>query len=121
MRFQGIDGRRSPRAALQVGVEIAGAGEPVRGQTVEVNRQGALVLAPRSFQQDELVRLLHLESRERVLCRIVWCRGEIQPGIFWIGLEIVSGSPEFWGEHYEVAARGKAMERALPAPRRRAS
>ncbi len=88
---------------LQVPIEIVGAGAPVRAHTVVVNRQGALVLSPRPFQEDELLRLQNLESRDKALCRVVWCGGQDLPGLFKLGLEIVSGNPGFWGEPYEAA------------------
>jgi hypothetical protein len=88
---------------LQVPIEIQGAGVAVRSHTVVVNRQGAMVLSPRAFHEDELVRLLNLNSAARTLGRVVWCGGEDLPGLFKLGLEILGGLPHFWGEEYESA------------------
>jgi hypothetical protein len=97
----GVDARRSPRLMLEVPIEIAGAGAPVRAHTVVVSREGALVMSPRPFNEDELVRLQNLDSRDKVLCRFVWCAGEDLHGLFKLGLEIVSGTQHFWGDQYE--------------------
>lgn len=100
----GPENRRSPRVLLRVPIEIQGVGKPVRSHTVVVNRQGAMVLSPRRFEEEELVRIQNLSNEEKTLCCVVWCGGEELPGLYKIGLEILCGTQRFWGAVYELAA-----------------
>jgi len=100
----GPESRRSPRVLLRVPIEIQGLGKPVRSHTVVVNRHGALVLSPRRFEEEELVRIQNLANEEKTLCCVVWCGGEELPGLYKLGLEILGGSQRFWGAPYELAA-----------------
>lgn len=88
---------------LQVPIEIHGDGAEVRAHTVVVNRRGAMVLSPRRFREEELVRVQNLDTEKKALCRVVWSGGEELPGLFKVGLEILDEARLFWGESYEAA------------------
>lgn len=111
----GPENRRSPRVLLRVPIEIQGIGKPVRSHTVVVNRQGAMVLSPRRFEAEELVRIQNLSNEEKTLCCVVWCGGEELPGLYKLGLEILGGPQRFWGAPYELAAL-QAPEPAAARP-----
>ena len=99
------ESRRSPRVLMNVPIELQGEGRLVRSHTVVVNRHGAMVLCPRLFREDELLRIQNLSNAEKALCQVVWCGDQELPGLFKIGLEIVGEAASFWGEAYELAVR----------------
>jgi hypothetical protein len=99
------DDRRSPRLLLDVPLALDEDGLSIRAHTAVVSRGGALVLAPHYFAPDTLLRAANLETGGTALCRVVWCGGQEQPGLYKLGLEIVrERSGAFWGRVYEDAA-----------------
>ena len=93
------NGRRSPRILRNVPIAVwFGGSAPLRAHTVVVNAHGALILTPRPFRVDALLRVVNQESGEDAVCRVAWCGGEDLPGLYKVGIEIVGEKPAFWGE-----------------------
>jgi hypothetical protein len=95
----GTEGRRSERVLLEVPIAVSCDGdEPVRAHTVVVNGHGALILCPRAFRTDALLRVVNQETGCAALCRIAWSGGQELPGLFKLGIEILGvAPPRFWG------------------------
>jgi hypothetical protein len=106
MASAGIEGRRSERILLKVPIAVSCDGEdPVRAHTLVVNGHGALILAPRLFREDALLRVVNQETGQSALCRVACCCGEDLPGLFKLGIEILGVAAHFWGSAYEGAFR----------------
>lgn len=99
----GIEGRRSPRVVLRIGILIEDPPPACPGRTAVVNRHGALVLSPRSYELGTSLRLRNLESGERVACRVVWSGGQDETSSHKLGVEFSEERPDFWGRDYESA------------------
>jgi hypothetical protein len=113
MAHAGIEGRRSERILLKVPIAVSCDGEePVRAHTLVVNGHGALILAPRLFREDALLRVVNQETGQSALCRVACCCGEDLPGLFKLGIEILGLAAHFWGANYEGAfANGASTPR----------
>ena len=104
MSSAGMEGRRSERILLKVPIAVSCDGEdPVRAHTLVVNGHGALILAPRLFPEDALLRVVNQETGQSALCRVACCCGEELPGLFKVGIEILGAAAHFWGAPYEAA------------------
>lgn len=99
----GIEGRRSPRVVLRIGILIEEPPPACPGRTAVVNRHGALVLSPRSYELGTALRLRNLESGGRVACRVVWSGGQDETRSHKLGVEFSEERPDFWGRDYESA------------------
>ena len=99
----GIEGRRSPRVVLRIGILIEEPPPACPGRTAVVNRHGALVLSPRSYELGTSLRLRNLESEARVACRVVWTGGQDEAGSHKLGVEFSEERPDFWGRDYDAA------------------
>jgi hypothetical protein len=107
MANAGIEGRRSERIVLKVPIAVSCDGEaPVRAHTLVVNGQGALILVPRLFRSEALLRVVNQETGQAALCRVACCCGEELPGLFKLGIEILGVAAHFWGAPYEAAFAG---------------
>jgi hypothetical protein len=96
-----IEGRRSPRILFQVPLRISADGAMVRGHTVVVNRQGALVLSPLRVSEETLLKVENALNGASLLCRVVFCGGEELPGLYKLGIEILGPAAGFWGNEFE--------------------
>jgi len=96
-----IEGRRSPRILFQIPLAISANGATVRGHTVVVNRNGALVLSPLHPPEDTLIKVQNLLSGASLLCRVAFCGGEELPGLYKLGIEILAMGAGFWGSEFE--------------------
>jgi hypothetical protein len=96
-----IESRRSPRILFQVPLRLSANGGTVRGHTVVVNRQGALVLSPLRVSEETLLKVENALSGASLLCRVVFCGGEELPGLYKLGIEILGPSVDFWGKEFE--------------------
>jgi hypothetical protein len=102
----GIEDRRSKRVALEIPIAVSGDGGPlVRAHTLVVNGHGALILSPRVFHPEALLRVINQETGRAALCRVAWIGGEDLPGLFKLGIEILGVAAEFWGTLDEEGAR----------------
>jgi len=111
----GIEGRRSVRVLLKVPIAVSCDGEPpVRAHTLVVNGHGALILSPRLFRREALLRVVNQETGRAAICRVAWNGGEDLPGLFKLGIEILGVAPEFWGVSNEGA--GPEDPRESPQP-----
>jgi hypothetical protein len=99
----GIEGRRSPRVLLRIGILIEEPAPACPSRTAVVNRHGALLLSPRSYDLGTEIRVKNLESGQRVSCRVVWAGGQDDSGSHKLGVEFSEERPEFWGREYESA------------------
>jgi hypothetical protein len=99
---RGAEARRSERVLLVVPVLLESNGMSHAAKTVVVNRHGALVLSPASYPEQSEVVVTHLETRQRVRCRVAWCGGPDGQGRHKIGLELLEERPELWGPEYEL-------------------
>jgi len=94
----GIEGRRSERVVLEVPIAVScDGGPPVRAHTLVVNGHGALILSPRVFPAEALLRVINQETGRTAICRVAWVGGEDLPGLFKLGIEILGVAGEFWG------------------------
>jgi hypothetical protein len=113
-----IRGRRSERVLLNVPIAVwFGGATPARAHTVVVNEHGALILAPRPFRAEALLRVVNQQSGREAVCRVAWSGGEDLPGLYKIGIEIMDDTPGFWGDSQSSVA-GDAMsarEARVPA------
>ena len=100
-----IEGRRSPRILYQVPLAISANGLTVRGHTVVVNRDGALVLSPLRLREETLVKVQNVLSGATLLGRVAFCGGEDLPGLFKVGIEILGACAGFWGTECETRMR----------------
>src|SRR5215470_14449518 len=100
-RVGGPEGRRSVRCLLTVPLAVSENDEVVRAHTVVVNAHGALIIAPRSFRPDSLLRVVNQDTGETALCRVAWRGGEDLQGLFKIGIELQGVAPAFWGVLYD--------------------
>ena len=107
-----IEGRRSPRILFQVPLRIRADAGTVRGHTVVVNRQGALVLSPLRVPEDTLIKVENALSGASLLCRVAFCGGEELPGLYKLGIEILGPADGFWGNEFE----SRMSERLPPLP-----
>jgi len=73
----------------------------VRGHTVVVNRQGALVLSPLSVAEETLLKVENALNGASLLCRVAFCGGEELPGLYKLGIEILGPTAGFWGNEFE--------------------
>jgi PilZ domain-containing protein len=96
-----IEARRSPRILFQVPLRISADGGMVRGHTVVVNRQGALVLSPLRVAEETLLKVENALSGASLLCRVAFCGGEELPGLYKLGIEILGPTADFWGNEFE--------------------
>ena len=104
MPTTGPENRRSQRIFLKVPLVVWGdLGQPIRAHTAVVNQHGALILLPRPFASERLLKVLNQDSGESVLCRVAWDGGEELPGLFKLGIEILGEALHFWGSSYEAA------------------
>jgi hypothetical protein len=104
MARAGIEGRRSERILLKVPIAVSYDGEePVRAHTLVVNGHGALILAPKLFREDALLRVVNQETGQSALCRVACYCGEDLPGLFKLGIEVLGVAAHFWGAPYEGA------------------
>lgn len=115
MASAGVEGRRSERILLKVPLVVWCDGEEVRAHTAVVNGHGALILAPRPFRAEALVRVLNQESGHMALCRVAWSGGEDLRGLFKVGIEILGVAAHFWGASYEGVVLGNPSP-ARPRP-----
>jgi len=100
----GLEGRRSERILLKVPIAVSCDGEDsVRAHTLVVNGHGALIVVPRLFRPDALLRVVNQETGQAALCRVACCCGEELPGLFKLGIEILGVAAHFWGAPYEGA------------------
>ena len=103
--------RRSARVALEIPVQLAFAGVQHPGQTVLVNRHGALVRSPRVCPLGSLVTLTYTENGRSTFCRVIWSwvEGEAGDKVTRLALERTDGvDDDFWGPAYENRVRGIA-------------
>ena len=97
------------RIPLKVPIAVSCDGEePVLAHTLVVNGHGALILVPRLFRADALLRVINQETGQAALCRVACCCGEDLPGLFKVGIEILGVAAHFWGPPYEGAFAGDA-------------
>jgi hypothetical protein len=109
-----MEGRRSARILLKVPIAVCCDGEePVRAHTLVVNGHGALILVPRLFRAEALLRVVNQETGQSALCRVACCCGEELPGLFKVGIEILGLAAHFWGAAYEGAF---ASDASTPRP-----
>jgi hypothetical protein len=97
---RGVEARRSERVLREVPITVSADGEePVRAHTVVVNGHGALILCPRVFRAEALLRVVNQETGRTALCRIAWSGGQELPGLYKLGIEIAGvAPPRFWGD-----------------------
>jgi hypothetical protein len=88
---------------LRIGVLVEEPSPACPARTAVVNRHGALVLSPRSYDLGARLRLRNLESGERVDARVVWAGGTDESGSHKLGIEFTEERPNFWGQEYEAA------------------
>jgi hypothetical protein len=63
----GVEGRRSERVLLKVPLAVSCDGEPpVRAHTLVVNGHGALILSPRLFRDEALLRVVNQDQGARI-------------------------------------------------------
>ena len=99
------NGRRSPRILRNVPIAVwFGGATPARAHTVVVNEHGALILAPRPFRAEALLRVVNQLSGREAVCRVAWSGGEDLPGLYKIGIEILGDTAGFWGDPHSPAA-----------------
>jgi hypothetical protein len=96
-----IEARRSPRILFQVPLALSANGATVRGHTVVINRDGALVLSPLRLPEETLVKVQNSLSGATLLGRVVFCGGQELPGLFKLGIEILGSCAGFWGSEFE--------------------
>lgn len=99
-----IDGRRSPRVLLRVGLTLIADGLARDAETAVVNRQGALVLAPQAYAEGATLDITNLESGRSAPFRVVWSGGAAPRGLSKIGVELVEEIEDFWGPDYDRLA-----------------
>ena len=100
----GLEGRRSERILLKVPIAVSCDGEDsVRAHTLVVNGHGALIVVPRLFREDALLRVVNQETGQSALCRVACSCGEDLPGLFKLGIELLGVAAHFWGAAYEGA------------------
>ena len=96
------EGRRSIRCLLTVPLAVSSEGDDfVRAHTLVVNAHGALIVAPRPFPAEALLRVVNQDTGQTARCRIAWCGGEEAPGLFKFGIELQGVAPGFWGVLYD--------------------
>jgi hypothetical protein len=99
------DARRSPRVLLRLGIVIEEPAPACPAHTAVVNREGALILSPRSYGPDAELRVRHLDWESAARFRVVWEGGADQGGWHKLGIEMLEERPNFWGPDYEKAVR----------------
>ena len=100
------DGRRSIRVVAPIPVSLmAGEDPPRHGLTAVVNRHGALLLSPASYEPGTIVWLRNDLNSETVRCRVVWVGLADSSGTQKLGVEFTDDAPTFWDPIYAEAVR----------------
>jgi hypothetical protein len=99
--FSAAHGRRSPRLAIPISVELysqnsMGRVFHVETHTVSASAHGGSIMLEESVDLNQQILLVHRKSGLEVQCRVVY-RKEGRDGRSEIGIEFVSPSPRFWG------------------------
>lgn len=103
----GEEGRRSPRVLLRLSVLIEDPPPACPARTAVVNRNGALLLSPREYPEETVLRIRHLERSGAGTFKVVFAGGQDETGFFKLGVELMEERPDFWGPDYEKAVRAE--------------
>ncbi len=85
-------------ARISVRMEWTDAGRQcqARGFTIDVSRQGCLLMAAQGFTLNQRIQLTNLANHQTVAATLIWKGDEGQPG--WeLGLELLDPPHDFWG------------------------
>jgi hypothetical protein len=93
--------RRSGRVFHKMRIQAKGRGHDGRKfkevcETVVVNSHGGLLLLKHEIDNDEMLVLIHPETREEQECRVVF-QGDAGDRGQRVGVEFLTPSPRFWG------------------------
>jgi hypothetical protein len=97
--LSGEERRRSQRVIIRVPVTLLisdkGAAAKITAHTVAVNIHGAMVVCPRSIEENTKLDLVNGRTGEKIGCRVTRASRESTEG-FLVPLEFTSASPNFW-------------------------
>jgi hypothetical protein len=95
----GEEKRRSQRVIIRVPVTVLktqdGFTAKITCFTVAVNVHGAMVVSPRTIEEDTNLEIQNERTSEKIGCRVTRTPRESAEG-FLIPLEFTSPSPNFW-------------------------
>jgi hypothetical protein len=95
----GEEKRRSQRVIVRVPLTLLlpenGQTVTVKCYTVAVNVHGAMVVSPRTLEEDSKLEVLNERTNEKIGCRVTRAPRESSEG-FLIPVEFVTPSPNFW-------------------------
>lgn len=103
----GEEGRRSPRVLLRLSVLIEDPPPVCPARTAVVNRNGALILSPRPYPEEAILRIRHLEWTGAAPFKVVFSGGQDETGSYKLGVELLDERRDFWGPDYEKAVRAE--------------
>ncbi len=97
--LSGEERRRSQRVIIRVPVTLLisdkGSAAKITAHTVAVNIHGAMVVCPRSIDENTKLDLVNGRTGEKIGCRVTRASRESTEG-FLVPLEFTSASPNFW-------------------------
>jgi hypothetical protein len=95
----GEEKRRSQRVIVRVPLTLFLAGngqsEKINCHTVAVNIHGAMVVSPRTLEENTKLEIVNERTAEKIGCRVTRAPRESSEG-FLIPVEFTTSSPNFW-------------------------
>jgi hypothetical protein len=95
----GEDKRRSQRVIVRVPLTLLlpedGQTISIKCHTVAVNVHGAMVVSPRTLDEDSKLEVLNERTNDKIGCRVTRAPRESSEG-FLIPVEFTTPSPNFW-------------------------
>jgi len=95
----GEEKRRSQRVIVRVPVTLFktqdGHTATINCYTVAVNVHGAMVVSPRTIDEDTKLELLNDRTNEKIGCRVTRSPRESSEG-FLVPVEFITSGPNFW-------------------------
>lgn len=95
----GEEKRRSQRVIVRVPLTLLlpenGQIVSIKCHTVAVNVHGAMVVSPRTLEEDSKLEILNERTNEKIVCRVTRATRESSEG-FLIPVEFTTPAPNFW-------------------------
>jgi hypothetical protein len=108
----GEEKRRSQRVIVRVPVTLllseSGQAGKINCHTVAVNIHGAMVVSPRTLEENSKLEIVNERTGDRIGCRVTRAARESSEG-FLIPVEFTTPSPNFWQITFPPA-NWKALE-----------
>jgi hypothetical protein len=97
--LSGEEKRRSQRVIVRVPLTLLLPENDqivsIKCHTVAVNVHGAMVVSPRTLEEDSKLEILNERTNEKIVCRVTRATRESSEG-FLIPVEFTTPAPNFW-------------------------